>query len=151
QGAGVATMRMSKERPMRKHSHSAFILAAALAYLLPGVPALAATTVWVSNAGVDSGLCGPLGVPCRSFQQAHNNGGAGGDIGVWTPGDYGQTFISKSVHITNDALGEASILRPAADGAITINAGAGDIVTLRGLVLDGQGFGATRGIQLAGA
>ena len=55
-----------------------------------------------------------------------------------TPGDYG-TFVAimKSVSITNDGAGEAGV---APDG-ITINAGVGDVVGLRGLIIDGGGTG----------
>src|SRR5262249_27842420 len=45
-------------------------------------------------------------------------------------------FILKSINITNDGSGEAAI-RVLGTG-ITIDGGAGDIVSLRGLVLDGM-------------
>src|SRR5262249_11551686 len=49
----------------------------------------------------------------------------------------------KSVNITNDGTGEASILGAASTGvAVWIHAGRGDVVSLRGLIIDGQGFGA---------
>src|SRR5262249_50515052 len=99
--------------------------------------------VWVSHAGVDNGTCGATPTPCRTFQTAHDNVAAGGIVGVLDPSDYGAVTITKSVSITNDGSGEAGILStaqfPAA--AITINAGPGDIVGLRGLVLDGADAG----------
>ena len=57
---------------------SRLIAAATLAPLLAmPVTALAATKVWVSNAGADSGTCGAVTSPCATFQQAHNNVAAG--------------------------------------------------------------------------
>ena len=55
-----------------------------------------------------------------------------------TPGDYGRLGIVKSLHITNDGTGEATVLAPTTDG-FSVIAGTGDIVSLRGLVFDGQG------------
>src|SRR5438105_821498 len=66
---------------------------------------------------------------------------AGGQISVLTQGDYGLLAIAKSVSITNDGAGEATILAGGVTPALTINAGAGDIVSLRGLVIDGLGTG----------
>jgi hypothetical protein len=126
-----------------------FAATGALLALLPATPAPAAppTKVWVSNAGVDNASCGTITAPCATFQQAHDNVAAGGEIGVLTPGDYAHAgglvrlTITKSVSITNDGTGEASILATGVDVGIKVNAGAGDIVSLRGLVIDGLGLG----------
>jgi hypothetical protein len=96
--------------------------------------------VWVSNAGVDSGTCGAVATPCRTFQQAHDNVAAGGTISVLNAGDYAPVAIGKSVNITNDGVGEAGIQAPGAT-AVNINAVAGMVVSLRGLVIDGAGNG----------
>ena len=100
---------------------------------------------WVANDGADGNPC-TLALPCATFQRAHNQTNPGGEIGVLTPGDYGgattpRLAISKSIHITNDGTGEASILAPATAVGISISAANGDIVSLRGLVIDGQGTG----------
>src|SRR5262249_41707257 len=58
----------------------------------------------------------------------------------------GKVTISKSVHITNDGAGEASIL-PSGAG-IHITAGLGDVISLRGLVIDGQGAAGTFGAYI---
>ena len=110
--------------------------------LFHAAPALALGPVkaWVSNSGVDSGTCGGFTTPCATFQQAHDNVTAGGDIGVLTPGNYGGGFtfaISKSINVTNDGVGEATVIAPVALPAIVVQAGAGDVVSLRGLVIDG--------------
>src|SRR5262249_29172373 len=68
-----------------------------------------------------------------------NNVMPGGDVSILTPLDFGlQLTISKSVNITNDGAGEASILPPAGGVAIDIAAGPGATINLLGLVLDGQ-------------
>jgi len=118
-------------------------LVAAFTVAAHAVPALAAPTkVWVAKGGTDSASCGAITAPCRTFQRAHDNIAAGGAISVLTPGDYAPVIIAKPVFITNDGAGEAGIIAASQEArAITINASAGDIVGLRGLVLDGANTG----------
>ena len=129
----------------------AFAALAAVLALLPGTPAEAVNAKsWVSNTGNDANDC-TLAHPCATLQRAHDQTALGGEIGVLTPGDYCGLpaigfpclLIDKSVHITNNGTGEAGILASphGAGEGITINALAGDIVSLRGLVIDGQGTG----------
>jgi len=132
---------------MAKLAFSCAALAAMLA-LLAGTPAAAVTKVWVSNAGNDGNPC-TTAMPCLTFQHAHDTVAAGGEIGVLTPGDYGTIVVAKSVNITNDSTGEASVLVPSGSG-IFVGAGAGDVVSVRGLVIDGQTVGRF-GITLATA
>jgi len=115
----------------------------------------APSKVWVAYYGFDSGACGNINAPCATFQQAHNNVAAGGDVGVLTPGDYGSGAgaalnISKSINVTNDGTGEASIQTSFFGQGIFIDAGVGGVVSLRGLVIDGQGIG-DDGIHIQGA
>src|SRR5262249_50556726 len=112
--------------------------AGAVLALLAGGPAYAASKVWVSNAGVDNGTCGSTTAPCKTFQQASLNVPAGGEIGVLSPGDYGSLSINHALNITNDGAGEASILVGAGVVGISIFAAAGDVISLRGLIIDGQ-------------
>src|SRR5262249_43469596 len=95
---------------------SAVSLAAlGLLALLQATPVNAALKVWVANGGVDSPSSGATTAPCRTFQQAVNNADVGGEVGVLVPGDYGGAngvSIRKSVSITNDGTGEASIFAP---------------------------------------
>src|SRR5262249_28873811 len=110
---------------------------------------------WVSNAGTDSGTCGAIATPCRTFQQAHDNVANGGEISVLNPGDYGSAGmisfnISKSVSVTNDGVGEAGVLN-ASENGIFINTGAGGVVSLRGLVVDGTGVSLVGVDVLSGA
>ena len=110
--------------------------------------------VWVSSAGGDSPSCGDVTALCRRFQQAHDNVAAGGEISVLDPGDYGgfnslqNLRISKSVSISNDGAGEATILTTGI--GIEVAATIGDVVTLRGLIIDGSSS-ANMGIQLFSA
>jgi len=131
---------------MRSIAAGSAIIAAAAVLALPAVPANAAapTKVWVSNVGVDNASCGAVTAPCATFQQAHDNVASGGEIGVLTPGDYGGTAqqrltINKSVQITNDGTGEATIQVAVLGNGIRVQAGPGDVVGLRGLLLDGLG------------
>ena len=108
------------------------------------VPAHAAQKVWVAYYGVDSPTCGSTSSPCRTFQLAVFNVNAGGEVGVLVPGDYGGDnglAINKSVSITNDGTGEATVFAPSGPPnglSIDVFAGAGDVIALRGLIIDGS-------------
>jgi len=128
----------------------------ALGLIVPlhGTPAEASppTKVWVASWGTDGPSCGAATAPCATFQQAHDNVAAGGEIAVLTPGDYGGTkiprlAITKAVSIAHSGPGDVGILRGADGPAVSIRAGADDVVSLRGLVIDGQGV-ASDGIQV---
>ncbi|HZU89431.1 MAG TPA: hypothetical protein VE993_09255, partial [Stellaceae bacterium] len=121
----------------------AFILAAATTSFVLAAPASAASNrAWVSGHGTDGAGCGAPTSPCRSLQYAHDNIVApGGEIDVLDPAGYGPITISKAISIVNDGVGTAGV-QAATGNAITINAGASDVVTLRGLDIDGLGTGA---------
>ena len=91
---------------------------------------------WVSRTGSDANPCS-VAQPCATFQHAHDATVPGGEISVLTPGDYSFVNITKSIGITNDGSGEAGILATSGIAAVFVNAGAGDVVSLRGLVLEG--------------
>jgi Right handed beta helix region len=121
---------------------------------LPGISISAPlpSKVWVANWGVDSSSCGSVTSPCATLQPAHDNVAPGGEIRVLTPGDFGgkrspRLSITKSVSIIHDGSGEAGIFGALDGPAIYIAAGANDVVSLRGLVIDGQGL-ASEGIQV---
>ncbi len=97
---------------------------------------------WVSGHGTDAAGCGAPTSPCRTFQYVHDDIiAAGGEIDVLDPAGYGAVTITKAVSIVNDGVGTAGV-QAASGNAITINAGASDLVTLRGLNIDGLGTGA---------
>jgi len=85
--------------------------------------------------------------PCRTFATAHNNTLSDGEITVLDPGDYGGLTINRSISINNDSGGEASITVPGGNIGIIVNAPAGGYVNLRGLTIQGVGFGITNGLQ----
>ena len=119
---------------------------AAIVALLALAPAARAQNAksWVSNAGSNANPC-TLAQPCATFQRAHDQTNPGGEVGVQTPGDYGggtTVLLSKSINIINDGGGEASVLAASGLIGININANTGDVVILRGLVVDGQVNGA---------
>jgi hypothetical protein len=99
-------------------------------------PAFAqATHTWVSGVGDDANPCSRT-APCKTFAGAISKTLASGAISVLDPGGFGAVTITKSISIMNDYSGEAGILASGTYG-ITVNAGATDVVILRGLVIDG--------------
>jgi len=125
----------------------------ALLMLVPGIPvgaAAAPTKTWVAFYGADSPSCGAATAPCATFQQAHDNVAAGGEVGVLTPGDYGLVQITKPASITDDGTGQAGIQAPGGNWAVNIGVGSGAAVSVRGLVIDGVVSGAV-GIRMVGS
>src|SRR5262245_61155713 len=97
-----------------------------------------ATRTWVSGVGDDANPCSRT-APCKTFAGAISKTAAGGEINAIDPGGFGAVTITKA--ITIDGGGTfASILAALVNGVI-INAGAGDVITLRNLSIDGFGNG----------
>ena len=125
---------------MRQLSRPMGIVAIACGLLANAAPAQAAAQTWVSGTGSDAGNC-PIAAPCRTFQFALSRTNAGGAINVLSAGNFGALTIAKSIGIVADGV-EAAILGAGGTGAaIIIQAGAGDIVSLRGLTIDLRGTG----------
>ncbi len=127
-----------------------YVLAATtfVSLLLAFSPAEAAgiSRAWVSGKGTDAAGCGAPSNPCRTFQYVHDNIiAAGGEIDVLDPAGYGAIAIAKAISIVNDGVGTAGV-QAASGNAITINAGGGDAIYLRGLSVEGLGTGAV-GLQ----
>ena len=106
-----------------------------------------ARTFVSAAGGNDANDCNRL-TPCRTFQAAHNQTLANGEITVLDPGGYGAVTITKTLSIINDGVGEAGVLVSGGAIGITISAGASDVVSLRGLTVKGIGFGGGAGIVL---
>jgi hypothetical protein len=123
--------------------------ATALAAVVLMASAAQAQTVrraWVSGHGADAAGCGAPAMPCRSLQYVHDHiVVAGGEIDVLDPAGYGTIAITKAVSIINDGVGAAGVQAASGD-AISINAGLGQAVILRGL--DVEGTGAANGVHL---
>jgi hypothetical protein len=106
-------------------------------------PASALTTrTFVSATGADSGTCARP-TPCRTLQFAHDQTADSGEIGILDSAGYGALVITKAISIVNPGGVEAGILATVGGTAVTINAGAGEAVSLRGLTLEGAGSGDT--------
>src|SRR5215472_5275911 len=119
------------------------LLATALLCLLIAVPAQAQRArVFVSVNGVDGNPC-TAGSPCRTFQFAHDTVAAGGEIDVLDTGGYGPLEITKAISIVNPTGVAASIAVASGNTAISVIAGPSDLISLRGLTLDGNGVGGT--------
>jgi hypothetical protein len=107
-----------------------------------------ATRTWVSGVGDDANPCSRT-APCKTFAGAISKTAAGGEINVLDPGGFGGVTITKSVTISSEGF-EAGVL-VSGTNAIIVNAGANDVVVLRGLDIEGLGTG-LNGIRfLAGA
>jgi len=91
---------------------------------------------------VDGSGCS-LTSPCATFQAALALTTAGGEISVLGTADYGPVTITQAVSIVNGGGFEAGIMVPSGGTGITINAGASDAVSLRGLTIEGAGVGQT--------
>jgi len=132
----------------RKITPSLFV-AALLALHLGAAPAHAqASGTYVSAAiGNDANACSNIAAPCRTFQRAHDQTNPQGQITVLDPGGYGAVTITKAISIMNDGVGEASILVSGGGIGITIDATEGDSVNLRGITMQGIGFGGGTGLR----
>src|SRR5437763_15731973 len=89
---------------------------------------------FVSGNGHDTNPCS-IAQPCRTFAYAITQTAVQGEITVLDGANFGPVQIDKAISIVNDGVGEASIQTTSAVAGLQINAGAGDVVTLRGLSL----------------
>jgi hypothetical protein len=96
-----------------------------------------ATRTWVSGVGDDANPCSRT-APCKTFAGAISKTAAGGEIDVLDPGGFGTVTITKAITIDGSNLG--GILASFVNGVV-INAGAGDVVRLRNLNINGSGNG----------
>jgi hypothetical protein len=93
-----------------------------------------ASRTWVSGVGDDANPCSRT-APCKTFAGAISKTAACGEIDALDPGGFGSVTITKS--ITIDGSGTfASILASLVNG-ITINAAATDVITIRGVSING--------------
>jgi len=120
---------------------------AAALLALGGAPAHAqlARTFVSAAVGNDGANC-DRPTPCRTFQHAHDQTLANGEITVLDPGGYGAVTINRTISIINDGVGEAGVLVSGGVTGITVNAADTDAVSLRGLTIKGIGFGGGTGI-----
>ena len=110
---------------------------------LAAAPANAqATRTWVSGVGDDANPCSRT-APCKTFAGAISKTAAGGEINCLDSAGFGAVTIVKAMTIQCEGV-IGGILASGQNGII-VNAGANDVVTLRGLDL--LGINALTGIQ----
>lgn len=115
------------------------IVGALVFVALQATPALAqATRTWVSGVGDDANPCSRT-APCKTFAGAISKTAASGIINCLDPGGFGAVTITKS--ITIDCTSTLGGVLAAGTNGIVINVAASDIVTLRGLSIEGAGTG----------
>ena len=128
------------------HLRTPTLFAAVLGLALVGVAAtsgrqvLAAGTqirTFVATTGSDSNPCSRI-APCRTFAAALAQTASGGEIVALDSGGYGSVTITQAVTIVA-APGIQASIAPTTGAAITVIAGASDVVVLRNLYLNAQG------------
>ena len=94
-----------------------------------------ASRTWVSGVGDDANPCSRT-APCKTFAGAISKTAACGEIDALDPGGYGAVTITKA--ITIDGSGTfASILASLVNGIVINAPGANDVVTIRGISING--------------
>ena len=126
--------------PPRRPAHAVRTTAMRIAPLSGSSP-----RTFVSSAGMDTNPCS-RSAPCRSFGAAIAQTAAGGEVIVLDSAGYGAATIGSSISLIAPRGVYAGVSVPGGAG-ITISAAATDVVTLRGLTLNGTGGG--DGIYLA--
>lgn len=104
--------------------------------LIPAVGFAQATRTWVSGVGDDANPCSRT-APCKTLAGAISKTAANGIINVLDPAAVGTLTITKAITVQMDEE-FAGVLASGTNG-ITINAGIGDTVVLRGLSINGTG------------
>jgi hypothetical protein len=130
-----------------RHTTAFRLVVFAFAFTLPTLAAAQASRTWVSGVGDDVNPCSRT-APCKTFAGAISKTAAGGEISALDPGGFGTVTITKSITINGDAT-TAGILAAGANG-VTVNAGANDVVILRGLSINGATTGLSGVRYLAG-
>lgn len=106
-----------------------------------------ASRTWVSGVGDDANPCSRT-APCKTFAGAISKTAACGEISVLDPGGYGAVTITKS--ITIDGTGTMGSILAASTTGIIINAAATDVITIRGISINGFCTG-IRGMNILSA
>lgn len=135
---------------MRLTKRGAAILSVIAVFAItPGSVFAQSARTFVSAEGADTGVCS-LTAPCRSFAYAVTQTASGGEVAVLSTAGYGPVTINHAISIINQDGVEAGITTTSAEDAVTVSAGASDIVNLRGLTLVGGETG-NNGITLNSA
>ena len=119
------------------------------AMLYAGAATATTQRAFVSAQGDDGDPCTAT-FPCRTLAGALAATVPGGEIYVIDSGRYGDVTITQAVSIINQA-GSAILGANIGGNAVTINAGTGDKVVLRGLTIVGAGSGSNGIVFSSGA
>jgi hypothetical protein len=110
----------------------------------------APNVAFVSFLGADTYPCSRL-LPCRTITHALSVVAAGGAVDIVASGTYDTFTVTKANTVAAEPGVLATINVPLSGTGITVNAGASDVVMLRGLTLHGtSGTGVGIAIQKAG-
>jgi hypothetical protein len=96
-----------------------------------------ATRTWVSGVGDDVNPCSRT-APCKTFAGAISKTAAGGEINCLDSGGFGAVTIGKSLTIA--CIGVIGGVLASSVNGIVVAAGAGDVVYLKGLDIEGIGM-----------
>src|SRR5260370_22934566 len=99
-----------------------------------------ATRTWVSGVGDDGNPCSRT-APCKTWAGAISKTANCGEIDALDPGGFGQVTITKS--ITLDGTGTLASILGTSGSAIIIAAQPTDVITIRGLAINGACLGTT--------
>ena len=112
---------------------SSFIVLGFLAFA--ATPASAqATRTWVSGVGDDANPCSRT-APCKTFAGAISKTAPSGEINCLDPGGFGAVTITKSISLLCEGV-IGGVLVSGTNG-IVVAANATDVITIRGLDIDG--------------
>jgi len=122
----------------------------AIAMILVFASAAYATSArtFVSGLGNDANMSSncPVTNPCRTLATAYGITTAGGEVIVLDSAGYGTLTITNSISII--ALQPASISVAASGTGVTVNAGSGHLVLLKGLEINGANTSNSTGITV---
>jgi hypothetical protein len=96
-----------------------------------------ATRTWVSGVGDDVNPCSRT-APCKTFAGAISKTAAGGEINCLDSGGFGGVTVGKSLTILCEGV-VGGVLVSGSNGVL-INAGANDVIVLKGLDIEGLGM-----------
>jgi hypothetical protein len=130
-------------------SITAVLSVTVMTFALASAAHAASSRTYVSNAGNDSNTASNCGhpAPCATFAAAYSVTSSGGEIVALDVAGYGPVTITGPVTLTG--IDGALVNVATGTVGITISAGAGNVVILRNLKINGQGTGSsTTGIKL---
>src|SRR4051794_38443350 len=105
---------------------------------------------WVSGTGSDVSGCGEIASPCKTVAHAVGQTQAGGEVSckdaIWSGGAFINKSLTVSCEVTNNANNSTL-----GNQAVSVQTAVGDVVTLRGINLDGAGFTMGAGLTFFGS